>query len=147
MLAKAAKGRQGWGRLGKKILKLFQKGKAAAREESSSGVQPLLSRSSPGLSVLAICTRFLCFPYPGRLGERKERHHEPEVMLTRSEQVGSAQNQAYLPAESEDILIPKVWHRYSQLAFPSLKWLNVCPSSVFSFLSAISIYLTLKYTK
>ena len=144
MLAKAAKGRQGWGCLGKKILKLLQKGKAVAREESSSWGQPGLSRSSPGLSILAICTRFLCFPYPGWLGERKERHHEPEVMC---EQVGSAQNQAYLPAESEDILIPKVWHRYSQLAFLCLKLLNVCPSPVFSFLSAISIYLTLKYTK
>lgn len=144
MRAKAAKGRQAWGCVGKKTVKLLQKRKAAAREESSSGGQLLLSRSSPGLSILAVCTRFLCFPYPGWLGERKERHHEPEVMC---EQVGSAQNQVYPPAESKDVLIPKVWHRYSQLAFLCLKWLSSCPSSVFSFLSAISIYLTLKYTK
>jgi len=43
MLVKAAKGRQAWGCAGKKILKLLQKGKAAAREESSSWGSPSLA--------------------------------------------------------------------------------------------------------
>lgn len=64
---KGSKGQAESGMLGKKNPEAASKGKSCGQEI----VHPCLARSSPGLSVLIICTRFLCFPYPWWWGERE----------------------------------------------------------------------------